>query len=288
MLKNTSRSIAAIAACISILAACSGGNNGAIPAGPDMHVQPRTTAAVSTHKSFADFLSAQGTFCVPASTGLPDGAALDSNNCVLYVPYAPNFQGWGVATPAPYCADYTVAAVDYAGLQNQYIMEHNGGTSLGTTITGSVTEHALPDGAGGEVTVVINAHNALAWAGCDATRTLNFATSTVLFGARPDSVIAGATPALANASFRIVYTEAHVGDAFPDLIELNFNPLLQTEYAWTSMQFHATASGPLTAAYGVPNGTPGQLVVGQNGTFNQVGKGSIDGFTAEFIHITAK
>jgi hypothetical protein len=30
------------------------------------------------------------------------------------------------------------------------------------------------------------------------------------------------------------------------------------------------------------------MVVGQDGTFNSVGKGSIDGFTAEFVEITAQ
>lgn len=276
MLTTISKRAGALAACIGILAACSSaGTNGMLP-------QQRSVAATATHRTLADFLAAQGTYCVPPSTGVPPGAAV-VNGCVLYIPPDPNFNGWGVAAPAPYCADFTVAAVDYAGVINQYLIA-NGHASLGTTISGSVTERARKDGTG-DVTVQINTRNALAWAGCDHTQTLNFALATLLFGNKPNDVLAGAPAALANSDYRIEYTEAHVGDPFPDLIEINFG---QGGFAYVTQQFHASASGELQSAFGVPSGTRGQLVVGQNGLFKSVGKAAADGFTAEFVHITQK
>ena len=272
MLSTIRLRAAVILACAGLFAACSSAQQPT--------AIPRTVAANTAHRSLADFLAAQGSCLTPEEVGTPapgSGAQI-VGTCVLFVPYAPNFEGWGVAPSTSFCNGYTVAAVDYAGVVNTWL-----GSTLGTTISGSVNEERLHDGTN-QVTVVMNTHNALAWAGCAPD--FNFVDATVLFGNRPDAVLTGATPALANSVFRVVYTEPSFGAAFPDLVALNFN---LGGYAWKSMQFHAEADGPLSSAFeSVANGTPGHLVIGQNGTFNTHGKGSIDGFTAEFIHLTTK
>lgn len=267
---------------IGLLAACSSGARSALPQTQSTLPEGRFIAENATHRSLNDFLLAQGSCITPAEQGsLPPDAQI-VNGCVLYTPPAPNFEGWGVAAPAPYCPDgYTVAAVDYAGVVNRWLVQ-NGHASLGTTISGSVNEKRNADGSG-VVNVVINTHNALTWGGCDNTKTLDFVQALLLFGSKPGAVLDGATAAIGSSNFRIVYSEVHYGDPLPDLMYVVLPS--QHEYQLQSLQFHSTADGPLAAAFGVPGGTSGHMVVGQNGTFNTVGKGAIDGFTAEFIHI---
>lgn len=276
------RAIAVIAGAF-LLSACSssGAPNALVPSVQPPHQVP--LAATAQHRSLADFLAAQGSCITPAEVGtLPEGAAI-VNGCVLFVPTQPNFNGWGVAPSTPFCSEFTTAAIDYAGLVNTWLIQ-NGHPSLGTTTSGSVTEKRMADGSG-EVTVELSTRNALSWGGCDPN--FNFATATVLFGNTPNAVLAGATAALGSSHFRIVYSEPQFGvSPFADTIALN---LQLNGYHWISQQFFSSSSGPLHSAFlGVPNGTPGQMVVVQNGTFNTVGKGAIDGFTAERVQITQK
>ena len=55
-----------------------------------------------------------------------------------------------------------------------------------------------------------------------------------------------------------------------------------------SFKYRAEADGPLQAAYGVPAGTLGHLVISQTGTFHTVGRAEADGYTAEKLTITKK
>src|SRR5262245_52798106 len=79
-------------------------------------------------RRLSDFLNAQGT---------------DSFfNCCK--PPVPDYIGWTrpFSTPAK---DQRLALVDYAGVANGWLVK-NGYPSLGTTISGSITERPLPDG----------------------------------------------------------------------------------------------------------------------------------------------
>lgn len=286
MLRTINARAAAVVACAFLLSACSSNPPNTLVPSTQPHQVPLDAASTAQHLSLSDFLAAQGSCITPAQAGtLPPGAAI-VNGCVLFVPFAPNFDGWGVAPSTAFCSGFTTAAIDYAGIVNNWLVE-NGHASLGTATSGSVTERRMPDGSG-QVTVELSTRNALQWGGCDPN--FNFATATVLFGNRPDAVLTGATPALGSSKLRFVYSEPQYGVApYIDLIRLNMPTSINGGYVLISEQFFSTGSGPLHNAFeDVADGTPGQMVVGQNGTFNTVGKGSIDGFTAEFVKIFPK
>lgn len=282
MLRALNGRAALAALCASLLSACSSGSQTSpIPSAQSIQQGSLPATATTQHLTLSDFLAAQGSCITPAEGGpVPPGGQI-VDGCLLYVPYAPNYLGWGVAPSTAFCSGYTTAAIDYAGVVNAWLVAH-GHPSLGTTTSGSITERRLSDGSG-LVSVQLNTRNAASWGGCDPN--FNFATATVLFGNRPDAVLTGATPALSNSNFRIVYTEPKYGQApIIDLIRLGFAE--NGGYRWVSQQFFSSGTGPLHSAFeGVADGTPGHMVVGQNGTFNTVGKGSIDGFTAEFVKI---
>lgn len=255
MIGSFSTRVTVLAAIAAILTACS--------SPPQTAVLPQTQSARNAQviaaagagtRSFADLLAAQQS-CVSPATGVPAGAIVDAKNCVIYVPPVPNFVGWGVATPTPGCDTITEAAIDYLGVVNQYIIDH-GGTSLGTTVSGTVSEHRLNDGTA-QVDVNIETHNALAWVGCDPN--FNFATATVLFGYKAPDVIAGATPAVVDSKLRYTYTEPYLGAPLQDLLFLQ-NPVAfpLPGYTLKTMQFHASGAGPIRSAFGQPNNTPGR------------------------------
>ena len=197
--------VGGLAAAALILPACSG-SSGSPPVAP-AYGGASTMSKVHRNdqtRSINDFVSVQGTFCVPPSWGVPPGAQI-VNGCVLYVPPVENFGGWGTLKNTSYCpVGILLAAVDYAGLANDYIISQ-GGTSLGTTLAGTVNEHALSDGTA-EVIVNLTTKNALAWGGCDPTGSVygfDFATATLLFGNQAPAVLTGATAALANSTMQL-------------------------------------------------------------------------------------
>lgn len=57
---------------------------------------------------------------------------------------------------------------------------------------------------------------------------------------------------------------------------------------FVAMRFRGNAFGPLRAAFGVPEGTPGHLVVSQTGFFDKNGNPvpSGDGWPAEVVKLT--
>src|SRR5438552_11446756 len=118
------------------------------------------SAAQTTNRPLSDFLSTQGT-------------------TTQYFPPVPDFIGWTNNNPPT-----LFAAVDYAGLVAKYLAAH-GGPSLGTTISGGITETRLADGTY-EVVVTTSTKNALAWA-CDVS---NIFTNPTLFGSRGSELAA--------------------------------------------------------------------------------------------------
>ena len=279
---------ASLAAATLILVGCSAGGSGAPPVGPG-YTAGATRVQARPHdqqRSITEFINAQGTFCAPEAWGVPPGAIV-VNGCIIYVPPVANFGGWGTLKTTSWCpVGIPLASVDYAGLANDYIVSQ-GGASLNTTFSGSVSEHSNSDGTG-DVTVNLNTKNALAWGGCDPNGSpsgFDFATATLMFGNQAPAILGAATPALANSQLQIKFSEPQVGARMPDFLEIGVTP----GYNLESEKFHAEADGPLQSAYGVPGGTAGHLVITETGTLHSKGKALQGyGFTADKIQITTK
>ena len=198
---------------------------------------------------------------------------------------AGNFWGWiapapGVKTPTSSYVGGNAAVCDYAGLENKYLVA-NGGPDLGTSFTGSVKERPLKDGRI-EVSVELHTKNALVWGTRITAPDFGDAFSDpVIFGARPDDVLNGATPAIGECHSAFTWKQAP-GELidfckafeFPDVEVVNWS-------------FRANGSGPLTAVAGLgPDGTPGRLFISQTGFFRTSFMGATaDAFPAEIVEV---
>jgi hypothetical protein len=223
-----------------------------------------TDIAEAVQRSIEEFVTAQGDYC------LDDGMG----GCLLFIPPVANYLG----TSDP--GRGICAAVDYAGLADEWITAASGGAiSFGTTFSGSVTERPMDDGRA-EVHVRLNTRNALTWAidGCD------FATSPLIFGHRAPDVLAGADAALGDVKFQIKFVNTAPGAPLPDIMQLLFAPEPGQEVRMLAID--ARATGTLRAAFGVPDGTPGHLTDIQSGLFMTHFMGATgDGFPVERITI---
>jgi hypothetical protein len=233
--------------------------------------------ASATTRPIEEFVGAQGAFC------LPDG----SGGCFLFVPPVANFTGWDNGGEVP-PEETRGASVDYAGLANAWIEGASGGAvSFGTTFDGTITERPLADGRVA-VQVQLHTQNALAWAiAADEQGNLDFGSSTLLFGHRAPEVLAGAEPALVESVLQLRFINTGPGVPIPDLLQLFFAPEPGQEV--TFLSFHAHGSGPLQAAFGVLDGTPGRLTVTQTALFKfeTLPPGSDDNFPAERVELQA-
>jgi hypothetical protein len=213
-----------------------------------------------------DWLATQGTFC------LDDGAG----GCIIFVPPVDNYLAWTSAFANP---PVLFASMDYAGLANRWLVSQ-GHAGLGTTFSGMVRERALND-ATTEVRVNLHAANVLTWANecCD------FATGALYFGARAPDVLAGAAPGLGSLNFELSFVHAEpLGAPLPDLLQVLFSPA--PGQVIRSLRFSGNAEGPLHAAYGVPEGTPGRCHISQTGVLHASFNGATtDGFPAEIVEL---
>jgi hypothetical protein len=209
-------------------------------------------ATQAQQRPLSDFINAQGT-----------------TNC--FTPPAP--AQIGASTTFTNQTTARFALFDYTGLTARYLF-NTYGISLGTTVSGSVTERPLADGRA-EVTVNLHTNNALAWATTlDLSSPLDpqFNSNPLTFGSRAQDVATGATPALGDSHLRVVFKNTAPGAPLPDLICINAGPGCPTaapcpagfEIDFLSVQ--ENAAGPLRAASGLgPDGTPGRLIVDQIG-----------------------
>ncbi len=110
-----------------------------------------------------------------------------------------------------------------------------------------------------EVSVILNAHNALTW----AIRGSDSANGPLVFGHRAQDVAAGADAALGDCTLRLKFFNSAPGAPLPDFIQLLFCP--DPGQQVTFFGFTAQASGALRANFGVPDGTPGRLECTQTG-----------------------
>jgi hypothetical protein len=218
-----------------------------------MIMAPAGSAQAATQRLIEDFLDAQGTFCVtPSLLGgeLPDGAIVDGEGCVIFVPPVANYIGWNDPLQA------RGASIDYAALADDFL-----GGLLDTQPSGSVTERPLADGRA-EVKVRLHTRNALTWV-TDGLE--SFATDPLLFGNRAPEVQSGAEPALCDAEFRVVFINTAPAAPLPDLLQIAFAPEPGQELRLLAIRCNAT--GELRAAFGVADGTPGQANIVQSGLF---------------------
>jgi len=180
----------------------------------------------------------------------------------LFIPPIPDFIGWS-DNPPNGCNSTKFASVDYAGVAAGWL-EANGGPSLGTELSGSVTERPLPDGRA-EVTVVLQASNALSWVvGFPIS---DLATDPPIFGYRATAILADPSlkPALSTSLLQVKFTNTAMGDPLPDLVNAFILGNALPGQSLTTLSFRSTGSGPLHAQSGVPEGTRGKLTVEQTG-----------------------
>jgi hypothetical protein len=223
-------------------------------------------AAKTTQRPLADFLSAQGTLCIDDGSG----------GCYLFVPPDPNFLGWNSELDK---SPIYFAGVDYAGLANAYAPGEE------PEIAGTVTERVLRDGTA-EVTVLLHTTNANAWViDLDLSGDIldQVANKPTLFGHRPADVLAGEGQALGDAFLHIVFVNTAPGAPLPDLMAVGYDPAAPPYFR--SIGGQMSAHGPLTAEYGVAEGTPGMCKIAQTGLLATSGQGRAlqDAFPAESI-----
>lgn len=226
-------------------------------------------AAGAVQRPISDFISQQGTYC------FDDGAG----GCLLFVPPDPNLAGWNNDLDSDVIY---FGLVDYAGiaLPGTYPSGHL------PKLSGSVSERALPDGRA-EVTVLLRTQNANAWVieldlGGDILD--QFANKPTLFGHRAADVRTGSAKALANSILHLRFINTAPGAPLPDLIQLSNVPAPGQVLKF--LGFSAQANGPLTAAFGVPEGTPGKATIIQTGLFGKPkGPLVLDAFPAEDINL---
>ncbi len=167
-------------------------------------------------------------------------------------------------------------AVDYAGLAAQWLEEQSGGEiSIRPEIDGTVIERPLPNGCA-EVTVLCHTRNTdMGVAPLDDTL-------TSLFGHNPLEVLAGDEPALGDSFLKWVFINEAPGAPLPDLL------VAYSEHPQNMimLSIEANGTGPLSEAFGVPDGTPGRAQMTQVGVFRSPGMGATaDGWPAEHIKL---
>jgi hypothetical protein len=148
-----------------------------------LFTSPLTVKAETVERSLDDFLAAQGSFCIPDGVG----------GCQQFLAPLTNQLGWEDPERN------RCAVVDYLGSADAWLQEQSSGAiSLGTTVTGTVKEHTMEDSRA-QITVRLVVSNALTYAvsGC------NILGGPLVFGARPQEVLNGATPSLADATFGV-------------------------------------------------------------------------------------
>lgn len=219
-------------------------------------------------RPLSDFLSTQGSMSI-------------------YIPPVPDYWGWtapppGVKTPASSYVGGNSASCDYAGLANAWLIA-NGGPDLGTSVSGKVTERSLSDG---RILVHVQLHttDALVFGmRITAPDFGDFATDPLIFGARAQDVLAGATPGIGECNAQFIWKQSPGA-----LVDYN-HPFGDPNFEFVSLSFRAHATGPLTelAGYG-PDGTLGRLFIAETGFLRTSFKGATaDAFPAEIVEVRA-
>ncbi len=238
------------------------------PLGPEpssLQVSASAQSGRTTKRSLDEFIAAQGTFC-----------AANPDACFPIWAPLPEQLVWIEG-------DWEkMAAVDYTGQVAAYLSSASGGAiSLGTTVDGSVTERLLNDGSV-EIQVILRTTNALTFVGSGEY----LSGDPVYFGATPEQVLAGATPALGTSFLKLTYITTAPGLPLADISEIAFSTV--PGQAPLKVQFSLQADGELHAASGFLEGTAGRLLVQQVGIFNTKSPSMAQNpFVVERVELTA-
>jgi hypothetical protein len=153
--------------------------------------------------------------------------------------------------------------VDFAGTDAKALMSV-GGPNVHTSFAGAIREHPLPDGRA-EDTINLVTTNALAYVvdaskfpgNCSNAGHVAFINCPALFGHNLVELANGrGRPVLVTSVMTVTLVNAAPGAPMPDLAQLSFTPSAAGAYLQT-LTLNTTAVGPLRAAFGVPDGTPG-------------------------------
>ncbi len=200
----------------------------------------------------------------------------------IFIPPLPDFVGW-TDNPPNGCNSTAFASVDYAGLAARWLAD-NGGPSVGTQVSGSVTERPLPDGRA-DVKVILHTTNALSWVIPFPVN--DIATDPTIFGDRATTLLANPSlqPALSESHLQVSFTNTAMGAPLPDVVAFLLGTV-QPGQSLEMLSFRSSGTGPLHASFGVPEGTPGRLTITQTGLLGHTFKGCVgDAFPAEIINL---
>ena len=230
--------IARLFLALALLAGCAG----------DRVTQPDEAVVASdqplqraTQRPFSDYLETQGTFCFSDGEG----------GCIDFEPPLKNFLGWSDPT------NNFGALFEYLGNADRWLQEQSGGEiSLGTEISGDVTERLLPDGRA-LIHLNVRAKNILAW----VIDVQDFFLDPLVFGTRVVDVLNGAEPSLGRFTLEAEFTIAEPGAPIPDLFQLYFAPEPGQEVLRIALNM--TATGILHEGSGYPAGTRAKVRVMQ-------------------------
>jgi hypothetical protein len=154
--------------------------------------------------------------------------------------------------------------VDYTGQEAQFLLAH--GINLHTTVTGFVTE--TPVGTSGlmEVTVNLEARNALTWvaniANIDFNQPNAVNTAPLELGYRAQELVDNPhlTPALSNVHLQLTWQQ-QAGSTLPDLARLNENFALYAPPGFNYERVDVQSWGTGTLRADTTVGTPGQTAI---------------------------
>jgi hypothetical protein len=209
----------------------------------------QVSAAGTRQRPFSDWLSAQA-------------SSFNPNNC------ASSVLGW----LTPDLANF--ARADYSGKIGDCITAH-GGPVFTPEFSGTVTERDLPDGTA-EVLVIHRFANTDVVA---RDQTLGGNPAPAVLGYNPAELFGQPEleSALANGMIQVKFIIPQPGAPLPDLNTI----------AVLSLSARFQGSGPLRAAFGVTEGTPGRVLVSQTGLFDIPGQGNgvADSFPAELVRV---
>jgi hypothetical protein len=194
-------------------------------------------AGAAVQRPFSDYTSTQGTFC------FPDG----SGGCFDFEPPMKNFLGWSAG-------DYSYNFLfEYLGNADLWLQGQSGGAiSLGTEISGTVSERPLTDGSA-LLEINIHARNVLAW----VTRVEDYYLDPLIFGYRVEDVLAGAPPSRGHFFMSLRFINPQQNAPIPDLFQLLLFPEPGQEILHATVNMAAT--GVLHEGSGYPEGTPAMV-----------------------------
>jgi hypothetical protein len=216
-----------------------------------------------TLEAFEDRLCPSSTVVLPISAFLAQ-----QGHDSVFTPPVPDENAWSNSAfdPGATSSDPTrFLWADYTGQAAQYLLQH--GINLHTTVTGFVTETPIGNTGLMEVSLNLEATNALTWvanvAGVGPTSPPDAVdTAPLELGYRPQDLVANPSlkPALSDVNFQLTFQE-DVGADLPDIPRLNENFALYAPpgFAFERFDFQSWGTGTLDPA--TTAGTPGQTAI---------------------------